>query len=757
MPTALTNSAEAGPSKRPGSPQSNLPPILPLSAFPDPGQPIHVKPKGFEFYREVLNSPRLIVAPMVSGSELPWRLLSRRLGADLCYSPMINCRSLVENLRAKGKTAKERVRDWFDAETGEEGHGDDKQLIVQLAGNDPDVVLEAARTLEDHCLAIDLNLGCPQHIAKRGFYGSYLQEDWPLIFRIVNTLHINLKVPVTAKMRVFPDVERTVAYAQMLAHAGAQIVTVHGRTREQKGHKTGLADWQKIKAVKEALNIPVIANGNILYAEDITACQEATGADGIMSAEGNLYNPLLFASPDVLKTLPEELVPHRNQQWGEFAYIPALAHAYLDEVVRCKTKTDGTAVKGHIFKLCRPALEKHPELRAEIGKSHMRYDEGRSEGEVDETAARERIVRQFRAVVTLLDEKLKVDRVNPKYATAPADVASSSLAESSVQERYVPHWLAQPYFRPAHVSGDIGKAESKAPRGSLEHGRPPSMVDPDDIQSAGEKRTIEGDSTKGEDEKRLRQALSDASQHKDAANSLFVAGNYDEALSVYQDALACLPPRSADDATRLGDGDQEDAVAGGARQATSNRDTLDEQDRLRELTRAEELEEERLARLSPSARAQEDRERELREELNTLRVTLHSNMAASEMKLNRWERGSKACDEALRDDPSHLKSLNRRATCLEQIGTWSSLSSAHADLTRLCSHSQLPAAMLPTIKSSLSRVSNKRDEAAQREKDEMMGKLKGLGDAILGNFGLSTNNFKFEQNQQGGWGMKFQR
>ncbi len=115
-------------------------------------------------------------------------------------------------------------------------------------------------------------------------------EDWPLIFNLINILHLNLKIPVTAKMRVYESVEKTIAYAQLLERAGAQIITVHGRTRAMKGHHTGLADWEKIKAVKKAVKVPVFANGNVLYPQDFYDALAATGADGIMSAEGNLYN-----------------------------------------------------------------------------------------------------------------------------------------------------------------------------------------------------------------------------------------------------------------------------------------------------------------------------------------------------------------------------------------------------------------------------------------------------------------------------------
>lgn len=175
----------------------------------------------------------------------------------------------------------------------------DRPLFVQFCANQPDELLAAAQHVQAWCDAVDLNLGCPQGIAKRGHYGSFLQEDQSLIFKLINNLHRNLDVPITAKMRILETKEMTLDYAKLILEAGASILTVHGRERHQKGHNTGLADWSVIRYLRE--NLPpdtvIFANGNILRHDDIATCLAITGADGVMSAEGNLYDPTIFSKP----------------------------------------------------------------------------------------------------------------------------------------------------------------------------------------------------------------------------------------------------------------------------------------------------------------------------------------------------------------------------------------------------------------------------------------------------------------------------
>lgn len=206
----------------------------------------------------------------------------------------------------------------------------DRPLFVQFCANDTEHLLNAAKQVAPYCDAVDLNLGCPQGIARKGHYGAFLQEDQGLIFDLINTLHKELDVPVTAKIRVLETKEKSLEYAQNVLKAGASILTVHGRRREQKGHLTGVADWSFIKYLRD--NLPketvIFANGNILQDGDVQQCLDATGADGVMSAEGNLSDPGVFGRQ------PEEGENTREYWRGKDGKggwrVDAVTRRYLD-------------------------------------------------------------------------------------------------------------------------------------------------------------------------------------------------------------------------------------------------------------------------------------------------------------------------------------------------------------------------------------------------------------------------------------------
>ncbi|XP_049396196.1 uncharacterized protein LOC125860309 [Solanum stenotomum] len=236
-----------------------------------------------------LGEPKLIVAPMVDNSELPFRLLCRKHGAQAAYTPMLHSRIFSENEKYRSlefTTCKE-----------------DRPLFVQFCANDPDTLLEAARRVEPNCDYVDINLGCPQRIARRGNYGAFLMDNLPLVKSLVEKLASNLDVPVSCKIRVFPNLQDTLSYAKMLEDAGCSLLAVHGRTRDEKDGKKFRANWEAIKAVRDVVRIPVLANGDIRHMDDVHNCLEKTGADGVLSAEPLLENPALFAG-------------YRTAEWG---------------------------------------------------------------------------------------------------------------------------------------------------------------------------------------------------------------------------------------------------------------------------------------------------------------------------------------------------------------------------------------------------------------------------------------------------------
>ncbi len=223
---------------------------------------------------------RVLQSPLAGVSDRVFRGLVRRWAThSLLFTEMVNATSLELG------HGLEKVHE-LSEEQGPTG--------VQLFDHRPAAMADAAKRAEQAgAFLIDINMGCPvRKIAKKGG-GAGLIRDPEMAVRIVEAVGQAVRIPVTVKTRLgwCCDDSNPVAWCQQLEQAGAQLVTVHGRTREQ-GFK-GQADWQAIREIKASLSVPVIANGDINSPEDALRCIRETGADGVMVGRGTMGAPWL--------------------------------------------------------------------------------------------------------------------------------------------------------------------------------------------------------------------------------------------------------------------------------------------------------------------------------------------------------------------------------------------------------------------------------------------------------------------------------
>lgn len=244
-----------------------------------------------------LNIPDpLFLAPMAGVTDYAFRTVCAGLGANVTVTEMVSSRAL-------------QYRDKKSAGLLRKNEG--SICGAQIFGNDPEVMAEAAvLALElSHCDFLDINMGCPMPKVANNGDGCGLMRTPELAGQIVNAVSRAVPVPVTVKCRLGWDRGSINApeLAKRLEDNGAAMVTVHGRTRSML--YSGTADWDEIRKVKEAVSIPVIANGDITGAETALRCLRRTGADGIMVGRSSFGDPWIFT--EISAALRGDPVPAR--------------------------------------------------------------------------------------------------------------------------------------------------------------------------------------------------------------------------------------------------------------------------------------------------------------------------------------------------------------------------------------------------------------------------------------------------------------
>ncbi|MBO5734387.1 MAG: tRNA dihydrouridine synthase DusB [Clostridia bacterium] len=229
-----------------------------------------------EFY-----SNKIFLAPMAGVTDLAFRTLCKEHGADLVVSEMVSSRGL----HYKDKKTNELLK----------SNDIEAPLIVQLFGNEPEIMAEAAKILEDMGVKyLDINMGCPAPKIVKNGDGCSLMRNETLAGKISESVVKAVKIPVSVKFRAGWDSDsiNAVSFAKTMENAGVSCVTVHGRTKDQ--FYSGNADYDIIKQVRDAVKIPVIANGDVIDGKTAIEILEKTGCNSLMVGRGSLGNPFVF-------------------------------------------------------------------------------------------------------------------------------------------------------------------------------------------------------------------------------------------------------------------------------------------------------------------------------------------------------------------------------------------------------------------------------------------------------------------------------
>jgi tRNA-dihydrouridine synthase B len=275
----------------------------------------------------VANQPPLFLAPMAGVSESPFRRLCRRFGADVVITEFLS----AEGIRRENESTLSKLR-----------FGDDERPIgVQIFGAEPEAMGEAARLVTDVFQPefIDINFGCPVKKVVRRNGGSGCLKDLGLVQQVIRAVVSGTHLPVTCKIRSGwnEEMRDPVTIGLRCQDAGVRAIALHPRTRTQM--YSGQARWEEIAAMVQALDIPVIGNGDIKTPEDAWRMQHATGCAGVMIARGSFGQPWIFSQTRAL--LEGRPLPDAPPLEERFAI--ALSHARM--VQEYEVDPEGAAVE----------------------------------------------------------------------------------------------------------------------------------------------------------------------------------------------------------------------------------------------------------------------------------------------------------------------------------------------------------------------------------------------------------------------------
>ncbi|HJR40707.1 MAG TPA: tRNA dihydrouridine synthase DusB [Gemmatimonadaceae bacterium] len=259
----------------------------------------------------------LYLAPMAGVSESPFRRLCRRFGADVVVTEFLS----AEGIRRENRSTIDKLR--FGS--------DERPIGVQIFGAEPAAMGEAAALVTDVFAPeyIDINFGCPVKKVVRRNGGSGCLRDLGLVHQVIRAVAANTQLPVTVKIRSGwnEEMRDPVSIALRCQDAGARVLALHPRTRTQM--YTGSAAWEEIAAVVDALDIPVLGNGDIKTAEDAARMRRETGCAGVMIARGSFGQPWIFnQARALLEGLPVPATPSTAERFAIAVEHARMAEAY---------------------------------------------------------------------------------------------------------------------------------------------------------------------------------------------------------------------------------------------------------------------------------------------------------------------------------------------------------------------------------------------------------------------------------------------